>query len=60
MHAPRRDGWPRRWVMALGVLAGLVAWPGAAPRAQEEAVKVDDRRAISNAGIYIAIETGYA
>ena len=59
MHAPRRDGWPRRWVMALGVLAGVAAWPGAAARAQEEAVKVDDRRAISNAGIYIAIERGY-
>jgi NitT/TauT family transport system substrate-binding protein len=45
--------------MALAVLAGLAAWPIAAAWAQEEAVKVDDRRAISNAGIYIAIEHGY-
>ncbi|HEY7677545.1 MAG TPA: ABC transporter substrate-binding protein, partial [Candidatus Methylomirabilis sp.] len=59
MHAPTRDGWRRRWVMALAMLPGLAAWPAAAARAQEEMVKVDDRRAISNAGIYIAIERGY-
>ncbi len=40
------------------VLAFIAALPAAA-RAQEELVRLDDRRAISNAGIYIAIERGY-
>jgi NitT/TauT family transport system substrate-binding protein len=47
------------WLFGLAVLLGFdVLAPGAA-RAQEELVRLDDRRAISNAGIYIAIEKGY-
>jgi NitT/TauT family transport system substrate-binding protein len=40
------------------LLGSAVLTPGAA-WGQEELVRLDDRRAISNAGIYIAIEKGY-
>ncbi len=43
----------------LAILGGLAALVPPAVPAQEEVVRVDDRRAISNAGIYIAIERGY-
>ena len=59
MTAMTRGGCARRWLVSLAVLVGLGAWPVAAARAQEEVVKLDDRRAISNAGFYIAIERGY-
>ena len=45
--------------MSLAFLAGVLAWPAPAARAQEDLVRLDDRRAISNAGFYIAIEKGY-
>ncbi len=49
----------RGWLPALllaPALAGLLPAPSVA---QEEVVRLDDRNAISNAGIYIAIEKGY-
>ena len=52
MRYARQSG----WALVLALAAGLAA---VAARAQEELVKVDDRNAISNAGIYIAIEKGY-
>ncbi len=53
-------GWPgSRWPLRrVLVIAAILLGPAAA-RAQEELVRVDDRGAISNAGIYIAIEKGY-
>ena len=50
-----RSGWLPH--LSLAMAAALLG--PAAARAQEELVKVDDRNAISNAGIYIAIEKGY-
>ena len=44
--------------LAWVILVLITALPAAA-WAQEELVRLDDRRAISNAGIYIAIEKGY-
>ncbi len=49
----------RRNVSALALLPGLGLLHPVAAGAQAELVKVDDRNAISNAGIYIAIEKGY-
>ena len=54
-----RDRGEWRRLAGTAVLAGLGLLLPAAARAQEEVVKIDDRRAISNAGIYIAIEKGY-
>ncbi len=54
------DGKTRMRRLALAVLVGLVALTPAMARAQQEdVVKLGDLLAISNAGIYIAIEKGY-
>ena len=49
----------RGWVLRLVAVAPLLALAPAGARAQEEVVKLGDLFAISNAGIYIAIEKGY-
>ena len=55
-NCDRADRWR---FLARALLTGLTLLLPAAAWAQEEVVKIDDRRAISNAGIYIAIEKGY-
>jgi len=58
----RRNGWAEvergAWLVLAGLLCVAVHAPAAA-QAQEEVVKLGDLLAISNAGIYIAIEKGY-
>lgn len=55
-NCDRADRWR---FLTRALLTGLTLLLPAAAWAQEEVVKIDDRRAISNAGIYIAIEKGY-
>jgi NitT/TauT family transport system substrate-binding protein len=56
----RTRGRVTRWqVLGLIVSSGLAAVFPAAARAQEEVVRIGDNLAISNAGIYIAMDKGY-
>ena len=59
MHSVTRGRARSGWLPYLSLVVAAALLGPAAARAQEELVKVDDRRAISNAGIYIAIEKGY-
>ena len=54
-----RDRVRRGWRLGLAILAGLAVLSPVPARAQEDVVKLGDLLAISNAGIYIAIEKGY-
>ncbi len=47
------------WLLRLALLTSFGLLHPVAARGEEELVKLDDRRVISNAGIYIAIEKGY-
>ncbi len=59
MESRKRGKVRREKLLGLAILVGLAAlWP-AAGRAQEEVVKLGDLLAISNVGIYAAIEKGY-
>jgi NitT/TauT family transport system substrate-binding protein len=49
----------RRWWLGLLTLVALGVAPGGSVRAEDEVVRLGDLLAISNAGVYIAIEKGY-
>jgi len=59
MRVGARDRAGLGWVIGLAALLGLALLAPPAARAQDEVVRLGDLLAISNAGIYIAIEKGY-
>ncbi len=59
MDTGKRSTGTRGYVLGVALLAALAVLRPAAARAQEEVVKLGDLLAISNVGIYAAVERGY-